>query len=65
MIGTKFTTPQSKKDYVVIGHHHMFKEVWKCYPAEKEPPYKSNLIECFTEDFIQKALEDENNKTKN
>ena len=60
MIGTKFTTPQSKKEYVVIQHHHMFKEVWKCYPAEKDPPYKPNLIECFSEDFIQKALINQN-----
>ena len=65
MIGTKFTTPNSKKDYVVIGEHHMFKNSYQCYPAEKAPPYKESLIEYFSIDFIENALkQNEDNYTK-
>lgn len=55
MIGVKFTTTESKKAYVVIEAHHMFNDVWKCYPVEKQPPYKPNLIDCFSTDFINKC----------
>lgn len=57
MIGTIFTTPNSKKSYKVIGAHNMFEEVWLCYPAEKDEPYKINLIDCFTTEFIIKSKE--------
>ena len=55
MIGTKFTTPNSNKTYVVIEAHHMFDDTWRCYPADKEPPYKPTLIDCFSTDFINKC----------
>ena len=63
MIGTIFTTPESKKTYTVIEEHPMFKDTWRCYPAEKEPPYKPNLIDCFSTEFIERSVriwEDEN-----
>ena len=56
MIGTIFTTTESKKTYVVIEAHHMFEGTWKCYPADKEPPYKPNLIDCFSIEFINKCI---------
>ena len=56
MIGTKFTTPQSGKTYVVIEQHRMFNDTWKCYPADKEQPYKPNLIDCFSTEFIEQAI---------
>lgn len=56
MIGVKFTTTESKKEYVVIEAHHMFKDTWRCYPADKQPPYKPNLIDCFSIEFINKCL---------
>ena len=55
MIGIIFTTPNSKKTYIVIEAHHIFNDAWKCYPAEKEPPYKPTLIDCFSTDFINKC----------
>jgi len=55
MIGITFTTPQSHKRYVVIEAHSMFDATWKCYPADKEPPYKPNLIDCFSTEFIESA----------
>lgn len=58
MVGKTFTTPNSKKGYRVIEEHHMFKDTWRCYPIEKEgPPYKENLIDCFSTEFIKKAME--------
>ena len=56
MIGTIFTTPESKKTYVVIEAHHMFDDVWKCYPFGKEQPYKPNLIDCFSTEFINNNI---------
>lgn len=57
MTGKTFTTPNSKKAYIVIEEHKMFKDTWRCYPAEKEPPYKPNLIDCFSTEFIERAME--------
>lgn len=57
MIGTIFTTPDSKKSYKVISSHKMFEDVWLCYPAEKEEPYKPNLIDCFSTEFILKSIQ--------
>ena len=59
MIGTKFTTLDSKKDYRVIERHKIFEDTWKCYPADKEAPYKQNLIDCFSTDFIEDCLKQE------
>ena len=63
MIGKTFTTPHSKKDYKVIEQHPRFKSVWRCYPLEKEPPYKQTFIDCFSEEFIEKNLKQEDNDT--
>lgn len=63
MIGKTFKTPHSKKDYKVIEKHHMFNGVWKCYPLEKEPPYKQTLIDCFSTEFIEKNLKQDNDDT--
>lgn len=59
MIGTKFTTLNSKKNYKVIEKHKVFADVWRCYPADKEPPYKQPLIDCFSTDFIKDSLKQE------
>ena len=56
MIGTVFTTPESKKTYVVIEKHHMFEDTWRCYLADKPQPYKPNLIDCFSTEFINRAI---------
>jgi len=58
-LGLKFTTLNSRKDYKIIEKHKMFEDVWRCYPAEKEGPYKQNLIECFSTDFINECLKQE------
>lgn len=63
MKGTKFTTYGSKKEYVVIEPHKIFKDTWRCYPADKEPPYKQPLIDCFSTDFIQDCIKHELNDT--
>jgi hypothetical protein len=55
-IGIVFTTLHSKKQYKVIEKHRMFEDVWGCYPAEKEPPYKQTLVECFGTEFINECL---------
>jgi hypothetical protein len=62
MIGKEFLTRDSKKAYRVIDGHHMFGGVWKCYPADKEPPYKPNLIESFSTEFIEQSLKSEQTK---
>lgn len=59
MIGTTFITPNSKKNYKVIEKHKIFQDVWRCYPVNQEPPYKQNLIDCFSTDFIKDALKQE------
>lgn len=64
MIGTKFTTLHSRKEYIIVQKHRMFDDVWGCYPAEKEPPYKQNLIECFGTEFINECLKKEINENK-
>lgn len=56
-IGVTFTTKDSQKDYIIIEKHKDFDDVWRCYPKDKEPPYKPNLIDCFSIDFIEKCLE--------
>ena len=59
IIGTKFTTMNSRKDYKIIEKHKIFKDVWRCYPANQEPPYKQHLIDCFSTDFIDDCLKQE------
>jgi hypothetical protein len=59
MKGKKFTTYGSKKPYIVIEEHKVFKDVWRCYPANKETPYKQNLIDCFSTDFINDCIKQE------
>lgn len=58
MTGVKFTTTHSKKEYLVIEKHKVFKDVWRCIPTYNlvGPPYKGNLIQCFADDFIQECL---------
>lgn len=66
MIGTVFTTPESKKTYKVIDGHRLFGGTWKCYPIERvetDNPLKQNLIDCFSTDFIEKSLR-QNGKSK-
>lgn len=65
MIGKAFTTPQSKKDYKVIEKHPRFNGVWRCYPLEKEAPYKQTFIDCFSTEFIEKNLKQDNNDKNN
>lgn len=55
MIEEKFTTLNSRKDYKVIEKHKDFEDVWRCYPADKELPYKESLIDCFSTEFILKS----------
>jgi hypothetical protein len=62
MIGTKFTTLESKKEYRVIEKHKMFEGVWRCYPANQEAPYKQPLIDCFSTDFIEDCLKQKENE---
>lgn len=60
MKGKIFTTIPSNKEYYVIEKHKVFKDVWRCIPTYKlETLYKSNLIQCFSEDFIQECLDQE------
>jgi hypothetical protein len=60
-IGDAFVTKDSHKAYKVIDKHHMFEGVWKCYPADKEPPYKDNLVDCFAGEFIEQCIQLTNN----
>lgn len=62
MIGILFTTLESRKDYRVIEKHKIFKDVWRCYPADKEAPYKQHLIDCFSTDFIKDCLKEKQNE---
>jgi hypothetical protein len=59
MKGQTFTTTHSKKQYLVIEKHKVFKDVWRCVPTFKlqGPPYKSSLIQCFATDFIEECLQ--------
>lgn len=59
MVGTKFITLNSKKNYKVIEKHKVFKDVWRCYPINQEAPYKQHLIDCFSTDFIKDSLKKE------
>lgn len=66
MIGTVFTTPDSKKTYKVIDGHKLFGGVWKCYPTERvetDNPYNEGLIKTFSTDFIEKSQR-QNGKSK-
>jgi hypothetical protein len=56
MTGIIFTTTHSNKKYVILEPHHMFEDIWKCYPADKPPPHKATLIDCFSTDFITECI---------
>ena len=57
MLNNKFIAIQSKREYLVIERHRIFKDVWRCYPVDKLPaPYKQVYIDCFGEDFIKESL---------
>ena len=64
-IGIVFTTLHSGKEYRIIEKHRIFEDVWRCYPAEKDPPYKQSLIDCFGTEFIKECLNKENKNNEN
>ena len=63
MVGTKFTTLNKNRDYVVIEKHKVFKDIWRCYPVNERPPYEQSLIILFATDFINECLRSTNSQT--
>jgi hypothetical protein len=65
MTGQKFTAQPSGKEYLIIEKHKVFNDVYRCVPTYKlvGPPYKGNLIQCFSTDFIEECLNQQDDNT--